>query len=94
MVRRLEREIDQAEGELPPLKEFILPGGWESAARLHVARGVCRRAERLLVAFASAGQVAPLLLAYVNRLSDWLFVMARLSNHRAGIADVPWRKPR
>jgi cob(I)alamin adenosyltransferase len=93
MVARLEREIDEAEKELPALKQFILPGGWEEAARLHLARAVCRRAERLLVGFAGHETVSPVLLKYVNRLSDWLFVMARLSNQHTGIADVPWEKP-
>lgn len=89
-TEQLERQIDAAESELPALTSFILPGGTETAARLHVARTVCRRAERGVVAFA-AGQArhAPV-AAYLNRLSDWLFVHARLANHRAGVADVPW----
>jgi cob(I)alamin adenosyltransferase len=90
MSARLESQIDLAEAQLAPLRQFILPGGTETAARLHFARTVCRRAERLLVHFAAARAVDPMLLIYLNRLSDWLFVQARLANHRAGVADVPW----
>ena len=92
MVGRLEMEIDEAEQALPPLKTFILPGGTEPAARLHLARTVCRRAERLLVDFSHDRHVPPVVLTYLNRLSDWLFVMARLANHHAGVADEPWVK--
>lgn len=87
---RLEMQIDAAETTLPPLRNFILPGGVESAARLHLARTICRRAERLLVAFAMDRPVDTVILTYFNRLSDWLFVQARLANHVAGEADVPW----
>ena len=93
MIDRLEGQIDNAEAELHPLHQFILPGGCEAAARLHLARTVCRRAERLLVAFATSEPVSSIMLKYLNRLSDWLFVMARLGNHRAGVEDVPWEKP-
>jgi cob(I)alamin adenosyltransferase len=92
MVARLEMEIDAAEGELPPLRQFILPGGTEVAARLHLARTVCRRAERLLVDFSLDRPVPTTILTYLNRLSDWLFVQARLANRAAGVADVPWAK--
>lgn len=92
MVERLEREIDAADAELPPLKSFILPGGTETSARLHVARTVCRRAERLLVALSADHPVNPTIVTYLNRLSDWLFTQARLANHRAGVADVPWTR--
>ena len=91
-VARLEREIDAADADLAPLRNFILPGGSEAAARLHLARTVCRRAERLLVAFAAEHPVAPAIIRYFNRLSDWLFVQARWVNHRAGVPDVPWTK--
>jgi cob(I)alamin adenosyltransferase len=91
MSLRLEAEMDAADATLPPLKQFVLPGGCELAARLHVARTVCRRAERRLVDL-PAEDVEPPLLTYVNRLSDWLFVQARAANQRAGVADVPWRK--
>jgi cob(I)alamin adenosyltransferase len=93
MIIRLEHEIDTAETELPPLRQFILPGGSELGARLHLARAVCRRAERLLVALLVQGPTFPIILTYVNRLSDWLFVMARLANHRASTPEIPWQKP-
>jgi cob(I)alamin adenosyltransferase len=89
---RLETEIDAAEAELTPLREFILPGGSELAARLHLARAVCRRAERLLVTFVNSQPLAPEILIYLNRLSDWLFVQARSANRSAGVPDVPWVK--
>jgi cob(I)alamin adenosyltransferase len=87
-VEALERLIDQLEGELTPLKNFILPGGTAAAANFHVARTVCRRAERLAVALQDRSTSAT--LRYLNRLSDLLFVMARYANHRAGRPDVPW----
>lgn len=89
-VEALEQAIDRAESELAPLKTFVLPGGSRAAAYLHLARTVCRRAERRMVALASDESVRPEALRYVNRLSDALFVFARLANHRAAIADVPW----
>jgi cob(I)alamin adenosyltransferase len=92
MAARLEMQIDEAEARLQPLRNFILPGGAEAAARLHVARTVCRRAERLLVAFAMDRPVPAIILTYLNRLSDWLFVQARGANQDAGIADIPWVK--
>lgn len=91
MITRLEMQIDAAETELSPLRNFILPGGSEASARLHLARTICRRAERLLVDFSFDRPVPGIVLTYLNRLSDWLFVQARLCNHRAGVADVPWR---
>ncbi|GIW77233.1 MAG: ATP--cob(I)alamin adenosyltransferase [Phycisphaerae bacterium] len=90
MIGRLEMQIDQVETELPRLKYFVLPGGTELSARLHLARTVCRRAERLVVAFSMDRPINPVILTYLNRLSDWLFVMSRLSNHRSGVPDVPW----
>jgi cob(I)alamin adenosyltransferase len=92
LITRLEMQIDAADAILPPLKQFILPGGCETAARLHVARTVCRRAERLLVDFSLDRPVPSTILTYLNRLSDWLFVHARLANHHAGVPDVPWVK--
>ncbi len=89
-VEQLERAIDKAETELSPLRTFVLPGGSRAAGYLHLARTVCRRAERRLVALAEHERVRPECIRYVNRLSDTLFVLARLANHRAGIADVPW----
>lgn len=92
-VTTLEREIDGWDTTLPPLKTFIIPGGTELASRLHVARTVCRRAERAVVALAAdaAQEVDPRLLVYLNRLSDWLFTAARAANAAAGRADAPWR---
>lgn len=89
-VRRLEEEIDAATAQLPPLRNFILPGGTELAARMHVARTVCRRAERALVALAAQHAMPPAAVPYLNRLSDWLFVQAMLANRLAGVADLPW----
>ena len=86
-IARLESWIDTLENELQPLRRFILPGGVAAGAYLHVARTVCRRAERAMVAL---GELEPELLVYVNRLSDLLFVMARAANHRAGTAETEW----
>jgi cob(I)alamin adenosyltransferase len=86
-VTRLEEWIDRLEADLPPLRRFILPGGSPAGATLHVARTVCRRAERAMVAL---GEVDRELLVYVNRLSDLLFVMARSANRRAGTPEVEW----
>lgn len=92
MVARLEMQIDTAETQLAPLRDFILPGGSETAARLHLARTICRRCERLLVDFAQDRPVPQLILVYLNRLSDWSFTYARLANHLAGVSDVVWKK--
>jgi cob(I)alamin adenosyltransferase len=89
-IEALEQAIDRMEGELTPLRQFILPGGTPKAASLHVARTVCRRAERSVVALARVASVPREILMYLNRLSDLLFVMARLANHRAGVADQTW----
>jgi cob(I)alamin adenosyltransferase len=88
-VARLERWIDSFSEELPPLRRFVLPGGSPSGAALHVARTVCRRAERAMVDLGdSAFEVE--LLHYINRLSDLLFTMARAVNHRAGAPEIEW----
>ena len=89
-IERLEQDIDAFETELAPLKTFILPGGSQAAAFLHVARTSCRRAERAVVLLTEAETVREEVVRYLNRLSDCLFVMARVANHRAGVADVPW----
>jgi cob(I)alamin adenosyltransferase len=89
-VQRLERAIDARERELPPLRAFVLPGGSPLGALLHVARTVCRRAERGVVALAAAHAVEPVLVAYLNRLSDLLFVLARHENHVRGVAEDTW----
>jgi cob(I)alamin adenosyltransferase len=92
-VDALEHEIDRADTELTPLRHFVLPGGCPAAAALHLARAVCRRAERAIVALSRREAVDPLALAFVNRLSDWLFTMARLANHRANVSEREWTKP-
>jgi cob(I)alamin adenosyltransferase len=91
-VEEMEEWIDQATQELPELRQFVLPGGTEAAARLHVCRSVCRRAERAVVALGREERLDPGIVPYLNRLSDLLFVWARLENLRAGQADVPWSK--
>lgn len=93
-VASLEAEIDRLERELPPLRSFILPGGAQAAAAFHLARTVCRRAERRLVALAREDALEPEALAYVNRLSDLLFTFARVENRRAGSDDIEWHGSR
>ena len=92
-IARLEATIDALETELKPLTEFILPGGTLAAAHIHLARTVCRRAERLTVRLSrqEGEDVSSSLIIYLNRLSDLLFVLARVVNHRAGVADTPWK---
>ncbi|MCC6423859.1 MAG: cob(I)yrinic acid a,c-diamide adenosyltransferase [Phycisphaerales bacterium] len=87
----LEQQIDAADAILPPLQQFILPGGTPAASHLHLARTICRRAERLLANFAASQPTPPLIFPYLNRLSDWLFTQARLVNQLCGVADIPWR---
>ena len=89
-VAALERTMDELNEELGPLTNFILPGGSPGAAHLHLARTICRRAERLLVTLMRAEAVGAHTLEYLNRLSDALFVMARWENHRRGVPDVLW----
>ena len=84
-IARLESDCDRFNSELTELRSFVLPGGTEAAARLHVARTVCRRAERLVVALGDETSVV-----YLNRLSDYLFVAARFANRKQGVDDVPW----
>lgn len=91
-VDLLEKLMDKAQEELTPLEEFILPGGTACSAHLQVARCICRRAERLAVALAREEKVSPAVVPYLNRLSDALFVLARLANKRAGTGDVLWKK--
>ena len=89
-VAELEQLIDEGEAELEPLKAFILPGGTPKAAALHVARTVCRRAERRVVALQREVELPQLVIIYLNRLSDLLFVLARVANRRAGAGEVTW----
>jgi cob(I)alamin adenosyltransferase len=94
-VEALEQEIDRREASLSALRQFILPGGTRAAAALHVARTVCRRAERRLVAaiHAVGEDISPTTLVYLNRLGDLLFVLARSANAQAGQLDIPWQQP-
>jgi cob(I)alamin adenosyltransferase len=89
-VAELERAIDAADTELEPLRAFILPGGSPTAAALHVARTVCRRAERRIVDIADEMEIPPLVIVYLNRLSDLLFTLARLANKRASAPETAW----
>ena len=89
-ITQLERLIDDAESELEPLRAFILPGGSPKAAALHVARTVCRRAERRVVRLQQTIEIPSLAVVYLNRLSDLLFTLARLANRRAGTGEVTW----
>lgn len=89
-VSELERAIDAGDAELEPLRAFIVPGGTRKAAMLHVARTVCRRAERRVVELASDTEIPPLVVIYLNRLSDLLFTLARVANKRGGGGEVTW----
>ena len=90
-IAQLESAIDAMERELAPLTNFILPGGSPGAAQLHVARTVCRRAERCVVSLGDESPATMSTIAYLNRLSDYLFVAARFANRRAGVTDVHWK---
>ena len=90
-VPAMERAIDAFDRELEPLKAFILPGGTPPAATLHLARTVCRRAERCVVPLVRSGKVGLDSVVYLNRLSDLLFTLARVANARAKVNDVPWQ---
>ena len=89
LVQRLEATIDRFEAELPPLRRFILPGGTGAGSLLHLARTVCRRAERRVVGLGEGARHADVVV-YLNRLSDLLFVVARTVNHRAGVPEIEW----
>jgi cob(I)alamin adenosyltransferase len=89
-IAQLERAIDEGEAELEPLRAFILPGGTPKAGALHVARTVCRRAERRVIALMRDTEIPQLVVIYLNRLSDLLFVLARVANARAGAGEVTW----
>lgn len=93
-IAALEREIDAVDARVAPLKNFILPGGATGAAWLHLARTVCRRGERAIVALGRHEALDPLIEVYVNRLSDWLFMMARAVNHRAAVEEPLWHPPK
>jgi cob(I)alamin adenosyltransferase len=89
-IKALEETIDRFETELAPLRQFILAGGGPAGAMLHVARTVCRRAERRVVELTDSVEMDPIAVQYLNRLSDFLFVMARLVNQRQGEQEIPW----
>lgn len=89
-VAEIEAWIDEVDGGNEPIRAFVMPGGTELAARLHVARTVCRRAERLMIRFAHTEPVSSGAITWINRLSDLLFAMARRANRDAGVPDVPW----
>lgn len=89
-VAEIEAWIDQADEELPPLRAFVMPGGTQGAAALHLARTVCRRAERRVVELAENDEVDRFIIVYLNRLSDLFFMLARLENSRAGVEDIEW----
>jgi cob(I)alamin adenosyltransferase len=88
-ITQLEHAIDDGDRELEPLKSFIVPGGTRKAAALHVARTVCRRAERRVIALVDE-EIPPIVVVYLNRLSDLLFTLARVANRRAGMGEVTW----
>jgi cob(I)alamin adenosyltransferase len=89
-IAQLEREIDSMNGDLPPLRSFVLPGGTRLNAELHVTRTVCRRVERLVVAMSREESVPPEVIPYLNRLSDAMFVWSRWANHVLGVPEVLW----
>lgn len=89
-IAELERAIDDGDRELEPLTSFIVPGGTPKAAALHVARTVCRRAERHVIAIVEGEHIPPIVVIYLNRLSDLLFTLARVANRRAGAGEVTW----
>ena len=91
MIDRLEADCDAFNAELPELRSFVLPGGTETAARLHLARTICRRAERDVLLGAQKVELNPLVLAYLNRLSDLLFILARVANADAGRDEPLWK---
>ncbi|EMB17454.1 cob(I)yrinic acid a,c-diamide adenosyltransferase [Rhodopirellula europaea] len=96
-IQRIEDWIDDAEQQLPPLKQFILPGGSVLASHVHLSRAVCRRAERRVISLADAVQtetpISDSVIIYLNRLSDWLFVVSRLVNQILNVPDQIWEKP-
>lgn len=89
-ITQLERAIDEGEAELEPLRAFILPGGTPKSAALHMARTVCRRAERRVITLTREVEIPLIVVKYLNRLSDLLFVLSRVANRRAGVGEVTW----
>jgi len=93
-IKWLEQSLDEMNKDLPPLKEFILPGGGEAAAHCHLARTVCRRTERTIIALAKELEFSNNVIAYINRLSDFLFVACRVLSRQAGEVEVYWQSER
>ena len=91
-IQQMELWIDSAMAEMPPLENFILPGGTQGAAALHLARTICRRAERDVVRLGQEESIDGEVVRYLNRLSDLLFAYARLENHRRGVPDTLWQR--
>jgi cob(I)alamin adenosyltransferase len=91
-IEEIEHGIDLLDEKTPKIRAFVLPGGSQLAAAVHVARTVCRRAERRILALAEREYVDPRLISYINRLSDYLFILARYCNHVAGVEEVIWKK--
>ncbi|WKN30974.1 cob(I)yrinic acid a,c-diamide adenosyltransferase [Porifericola rhodea] len=92
-VLQLEQQIDEMDAKLPAMKNFILPGGHPDVSQCHLARAVCRRAERAVVSLQTQEQIDPAIIKYLNRLSDYLFVLARYIGQELGVEEIPW-KPR
>lgn len=90
-VGEIEAEIDRMEAELPPLHNFIMPGGSKTASLLHLARTVCRRAERAIVALSQKEKVNPDIVVYMNRIGDLLFILARYANYRKKVSEITWK---
>lgn len=90
-TKHLEKIIDDLEGSLPVLKNFILPGGSKFAAHLHFSRSLSRKAERKMVTLSKEKEIKPQIMTYLNRLSDFLFMLARQANHKKGVTETPWR---
>ena len=92
-IREIEEAIDALDASVPKIRGFVLPGGCEASAQAHVTRTVCRRAERRIIALSREAYVSPLVVRYFNRLSDFLFILARSYNVRAGVDELTWQKP-
>lgn len=92
-IKELEDSVDSMDRQLPPLHSFILPGGTKLAAHAHVARTICRRAERRIISLAADVELSPIMMAFINRLSDWLYTFARYANLQAQVAENFWIRP-
>ncbi|GAF04732.1 cob(I)yrinic acid a,c-diamide adenosyltransferase [Saccharicrinis fermentans] len=90
IIETLEKEMDRMESDLPPMKHFVLPGGHPGVSYCHISRTVCRRAERRILAMAEESEVNPWVIKYINRLSDYLFVLSRYLSKHYGVNEIPW----